>query len=521
MNTLTRGRRLAVLAIASCVALLAGACGGSKQATPATEAPTSAVSTSAPSTTVAPTTAAPTTAAPTTTVPPTTVFTPDESIQEDVNQVLHQGLASGSREFGLQLLGESVVARPEGVPITPGYELGEKVLNLLKGPGPVTLFIPSSYAWGLFASVIGRNVQRLFDDRDLMDKIIPYLVVTTNRYTDDDLLTMDGQEITTMGGAKLKVSDQFGQAFLPGVNPLTLPRTPGLTGISGSLPARNGYIHVIDFVPLPADEIQKLITSKCTVGKFGCWTSTDIDPRYLGYCVPENTNEACVPLTDAPDTSVPPTTTAPATTVLPDLRVNETVWDTVTDPRQKFSVFLEAIKAAGLESVLQGPGPVTVFVPPDPTFKALFDVLGLKKEAVFADKELLTQIISFLVVTGTNRYTDEDLLQMNGKELTTIGGAKMLVTAKYGKVFLPGFNPFGAADSGGPLSYNYGSYLARNGFVHLVDWVPLPSEIHPLKLLKCPTAPFGCVRLTRKQVGAPGFCDAKKPIYACVPLPKD
>ncbi|CAB4866658.1 unannotated protein [freshwater metagenome] len=471
-------------------------------------------------------TAAPTTAAPTTSVPPTTVFTPDESIQEDVNQVLHQGLASGSREIGLQVLGEPVVARPEGVPIKPGYELGEKVLNLLKGPGPVTLFIPSSYAWGLFASVIGRDVQRLFDDRELMDKIIPYLVVTTNRYTDDDLLTMDGQEITTMGGAKLKVSVQFGQAFLPGANPLTLPRTPGLTAISGALPARNGYVHVIDFVPLPADELQKLITSKCTVGKFGCWNSTDIDPRYLGYCVPENTNEACVPLTDAPDTSVPTTTEAPATTVLPDLAVNESVWDTVTDPRQTFGLFVEAIKAAGLEGVLQGPGPVTVFVPPDATFKALFDVLGLKKEEVFANKELLTQIISFLVVTGTNRYTDEDLLQMNGKELTTIGGAKMLVTAKYGKVLLPGFNPFGSSDNGvvatgGPLSYVYGSYRARNGFVHIVDWVPLSPEVHALKLLKCPTGPFGCVRLTRAQVSGPGFCDAKKPLYACVPLPKD
>ncbi|CAB4766712.1 MAG: hypothetical protein F2934_11680 [Actinobacteria bacterium] len=526
MNTSTSRRRLAVAGLASSLALVSVACGGTKEAAPSSSAPSTEASTASPSTTVAPMTAAPTTAAPTTSVPPTTVFTPDESIQEDVNQVLHQGLASGSREIGLQVLGEPVVARPEGVPIKPGYELGEKVLNLLKGPGPVTLFIPSSYAWGLFASVIGRDVQRLFDDRELMDKIIPYLVVTTNRYTDDDLLTMDGQEITTMGGAKLKVSVQFGQAFLPGANPLTLPRTPGLTAISGALPARNGYVHVIDFVPLPADELQKLITSKCTVGKFGCWNSTDIDPRYLGYCVPENTNEACVPLTDAPDTSVPTTTEAPATTVLPDLAVNESVWDTVTDPRQTFGLFVEAIKAAGLEGVLQGPGPVTVFVPPDATFKALFDVLGLKKEEVFANKELLTQIISFLVVTGTNRYTDEDLLQMNGKELTTIGGAKMLVTTKYGKVLLPGFNPFGSSDNGvvatgGPLSYVYGSYRARNGFVHIVDWVPLSPEVHALKLLKCPTGPFGCVRLTRAQVSGPGFCDAKKPLYACVPLPKD
>jgi len=129
--------------------------------------------------------------------------------------------------------------------------------------------------------------------------------------------------------------------------------------------------------------------------------------------------------------------------------------------------------------------------------------------------------MSYLVITGTNRYTDEDLLQINGQELTTVGGDKMLITAKYGKILLPGFNPFGDASVGGSFSNVYGSIRARNGFVHIVDWVPLPSSVHALQLLKCPSGPFGCVRLSREKVGAPGFCDPKKPLYACVPLPKD
>ena len=502
MSTSTSRRRIALAALASSLALVSVACGSKQEASSRTAAPSTEAPSTVASSTVAPSTAAPTTAAPTTTVPPTTVFSPDESIKENVKQVLALRLAPGSNSF------------------LYFSERFSDLQELLEGPGPVTIFVPSESAWKNFLVITGREEKATFEDPELMSKILSYLVVTTHRYTDEDLLTMDGQEITTRGGHKLKVTAQFGQAFLPGANPIADPsRSRGLTAISGGLPARNGYVHVLDFVPLPADELLKLMT--CKVGKYGCWDLTGEDPRTPGYCVAENTKDTCVPITDAPTTSAPTTTAAPATTVLPDLAVNESVWDTVTDPRQTFGLFVEAIKAAGLEGVLQGPGPVTVMVPPDATFKALFDVLGRKKQEVFADTELLTKIISYLVVGGTNRYTDQDLLQMNGRELATVGGAKMLVTAKYGKILLPGFNPFGDASVGGSFSNVYGSYRARNGFVHIVDWVPLPADVEVLKLLKCPSGPFGCVRLTREQVRAPGFCDPKKLLYACVPLPKD
>ena len=478
----TSRRRLTVLAFATCMALVAGACGSDEQAA-------TSGATMVPTTTMA---------------PPTTVYAPDESIQETVKDLIDKGLPSGAYAF------------------TAYSQLFASLLQQLAGPGPVTLFLPSDQAWKTFLAVTGLDERTTFEDPVLMEKILSYLVVTTNRYTDEDLLKMDGQELTTSGGQTLRVTTQFGQAFLPGLNAITTPRQPpGLTAVTGGLAARNGFIHIINWVPLPFDELHPLMN--CPDGKFGCLNPNELDPQFVGYCVPKNTNKACISLSNAPATSAPPTTVSPVTTELPDLAVMESAWDQANWPGQKFGIFLEALKATGLESVLQGDGPVTVFIPPDATFKAFFDVMGVTKEQVFGDNELLTKIISYLVVTGTNRYTDVDLLQMNGQELTTLGGAKMLITAKYGKVFLPGVNPFPDISQGGPLTNVYGAYRARNGFVHVIDWVPLPPDVKVAQLLKCPSGPYGCVPATLEslELSRPGYCVETKPLYGCLTLGKE
>ena len=459
-----------------CMALVVGACGSGEQAS------TSGA----------------------TMVPPTTVYAPDESIQETIKDLIDMGLPSGAANF-------SYYTRPFA-----------SLLEQLAGPGPVTLFLPSRQAWKNFFAVTGLDEQKMVKDPVLMEKILSYLVVTTNRYTDEDLLKMDGQEITTSGGQTLRVTSQLGMAYIPGLNAISTTRQPpGLTAVTGGLAARNGFIHMINWVPLPFGELFPLMN--CPDGKFGCMNPNEFDPEVVGYCVPENTNEACISLSDAPATSVPPTTVSPVTTELPDLSVMESAWEQANWPGQPFGPFLEALKATGLESVLQGDGPVTVFIPTDAAFESFFDVMGVTKEQVFGDNELLTKIISYLVVTGTNRYTDLDLLQMNGQELTTLGGAKMLITAKYGKIFLPGVNPFYDISQGGPLTPVYGAYRARNGFVHVIDWIPLPPDVKVAQLLKCPSGPYGCVPVALESIdlSRPGYCVETKPLYGCLALGKE
>jgi uncharacterized surface protein with fasciclin (FAS1) repeats len=66
------------------------------------------------------------------------------------------------------------------------------------------------------------------------------------------------------------------------------------------------------------------------------------------------------------------------------------------DPQ--FSVLVEAIDAAGLTSTLSGPGPYTVFAPTNAAFTSLLAELGISKDALFANKTLLTAVLKYHVL---------------------------------------------------------------------------------------------------------------------------
>ena len=63
-----------------------------------------------------------------------------------------------------------------------------------------------------------------------------------------------------------------------------------------------------------------------------------------------------------------------------------------------FSILVEAVVAAGLASTLQGAGPFTVFAPTNAAFAALLTELGVTKDALLANKTLLTQVLTYHVV---------------------------------------------------------------------------------------------------------------------------
>lgn len=70
-----------------------------------------------------------------------------------------------------------------------------------------------------------------------------------------------------------------------------------------------------------------------------------------------------------------------------------------------FSVLVEAVVAAGLVDTLKGTGPFTVFAPTNAAFIALLDDLGLTKDALLANKDLLTAVLTYHVVAGKNLST--------------------------------------------------------------------------------------------------------------------
>jgi uncharacterized surface protein with fasciclin (FAS1) repeats len=64
----------------------------------------------------------------------------------------------------------------------------------------------------------------------------------------------------------------------------------------------------------------------------------------------------------------------------------------------EFSILVEAVIEAGLDTTLSGPGPFTVFAPTDAAFAALLVELDVTKEELFADPDALAKVLTYHVV---------------------------------------------------------------------------------------------------------------------------
>lgn len=140
-------------------------------------------------------------------------------------------------------------------------------------------------------------------------------------------------------------------------------------------------------------------------------------------------------------------TTETQTSTIVDLAVGSGVTGTL----------VEAIKAAGLVETLSAAGPYTVFAPVDEAFAALPEGT---LSSVLADKEMLTRILTYHVVSGCLMASDvlgaDHLMTLEGGSLPVhvdssgvhIGGARILQT----------------------------DVVAGNGVIHLIDSVLMPES---------------------------------------------
>jgi transforming growth factor-beta-induced protein len=124
---------------------------------------------------------------------------------------------------------------------------------------------------------------------------------------------------------------------------------------------------------------------------------------------------------------------------------------------ENHTILVEALTAAGLVSTLQGEGPFTVFAPTNDAFVAALATLGLTKDQLFADKDLLTKVLLHHVVSGNVLSTD-----LTNGEVTTLSEQSIKVDLTSG-VMINNANVT-AAD-----------LKAGNGVVHVVDAVLVPS----------------------------------------------
>jgi uncharacterized surface protein with fasciclin (FAS1) repeats len=133
------------------------------------------------------------------------------------------------------------------------------------------------------------------------------------------------------------------------------------------------------------------------------------------------------------------------------------------DPQ--FSILVEAVVAADLATTLSGPGPFTVFAPTNTAFANLLTELGITKDALLADKPLLTSVLTYHVVSGKVAKADVPL----GKPIATVQGDIFKIDAVgSGLVITDGRNRTSnivATD-----------VAASNGVIHVIDKVLLPPD---------------------------------------------
>ncbi len=134
-----------------------------------------------------------------------------------------------------------------------------------------------------------------------------------------------------------------------------------------------------------------------------------------------------------------------------------------TSDTPEFTVLLAAVQAAGLTETLAGEGPFTVFAPTDAAFAAALEALGLSAEDVLADTELLTAVLTYHVVPGI--ATAEDVVGLDGQEVTTVNGAPITISVVDGGVVL-----------NGTVNVIVTDIMASNGVIHVIDAVLLPPS---------------------------------------------
>ena len=131
----------------------------------------------------------------------------------------------------------------------------------------------------------------------------------------------------------------------------------------------------------------------------------------------------------------------------------------------RFSILVEAVNAAGLADTLAGPGPLTVFAPTNDAFAALLTDLGVTKDALLANKPLLTAVLTYHVLPAKVERTQVPL----GQPITTAQGGIFKVDAVGQNLVITDGRNRNATITATDIQ-------AGNGVVHVIDRVILPAD---------------------------------------------
>ena len=128
------------------------------------------------------------------------------------------------------------------------------------------------------------------------------------------------------------------------------------------------------------------------------------------------------------------------------------------------SILVEAVVAAGLVATLESAGPFTVFAPTNAAFVALLGELGVTKEALLANKTLLTSVLTYHVLGSKVESSQIPL----GAAITTVQGGTLRIDAAGSGLAITDAR-------GRKANIVTANIQAKNGVVHVIDKVILPA----------------------------------------------
>jgi uncharacterized surface protein with fasciclin (FAS1) repeats len=131
----------------------------------------------------------------------------------------------------------------------------------------------------------------------------------------------------------------------------------------------------------------------------------------------------------------------------------------IAEETKDLSTLVEALKAAGLVSTLEGSGPFTVFAPTNDAFDAL-PFKGAELTYLLHSKDKLTEVLEYHVASGD--VTSGDL--KNGEKLKMLMGGNTTITITNKSVMINNAN------------VTTPNVKASNGVVHIIDKVLIPPN---------------------------------------------
>ncbi|HSM65810.1 MAG TPA: fasciclin domain-containing protein [Ilumatobacteraceae bacterium] len=281
------------------------------------------------------------------------------------------------------------------------------LVDTLDSDGPFTIFAPTNDA---FAMVPAADLDAVLADQELLTSILTYHVVAGESF-DAAALGQVGSAATVNGGEL-----EFGSDGTS-VN--------GVDVLCSNVMTANATVHIIGEVLMPpAGDMEQM---------------DDMEESAMAPSGP-----LCSAVPAAGEGSFAGMTDDPAATAASNNPV--------------LSTLVTAVSEAGLVDTLNSDGPFTIFAPANPAFDAL---PAGTLEAVLADQDLLTSILTLHVVAG-EELSSSDLAALDS--VTTVNGADVtLEVADDGTLTVNGQASVGCAD-----------IQTANATVHVIDGVLLP-----------------------------------------------